>query len=96
MPIVRTSSELQRNFVEFSSLCRETREPVYVTRNGEASLVVMDAQAYDEQTSRQDELERELAVYKALMQSEIDRLSGRGSDWEDVLRERESLTALAA
>ena len=27
--------------------CRETKAPIYLTKNGSASLVVMDAEAFD-------------------------------------------------
>ncbi|MCH3957780.1 MAG: type II toxin-antitoxin system Phd/YefM family antitoxin [Olsenella sp.] len=45
MPNVRTASELQRNINAIYDLCESTKEPVYITRNGKESLVVMDAQA---------------------------------------------------
>lgn len=48
MPNVRTASELQRNINAIYDLCESTKEPVYITRNGKESLVVMDAQAFDD------------------------------------------------
>ena len=46
MAIIRPASELQRNINAIYELCRDTGEPVYITRNGEKSLVVMDADAF--------------------------------------------------
>lgn len=91
MPAIRSSSDLQRNISAIYELCDKAGEPVYVTRNGEASLVVMNADAFEDLLARQDELEQELELYKALMQSEIDRLSGNTYSWEDIRRQRQPL-----
>ncbi|WP_394815230.1 type II toxin-antitoxin system Phd/YefM family antitoxin [Collinsella aerofaciens] len=50
MPVVKPISDLQRNSGAIADSCHKTKEPVYLTKNGSASLVVMDAEAYDEQT----------------------------------------------
>ena len=47
MPVVKPISDLQRNFGSIADSCHQTKEPVYLTKNGSASLVVMDAEAYD-------------------------------------------------
>lgn len=47
VPIIKSSSELQRNFGAVSEIAHETREPIYITRNGEAGLVLMDAEAFE-------------------------------------------------
>lgn len=91
MPHIKTSSDLQRNIGAIYDLCDRTGEPVYVTRNGQSSLVVMNADSFENLLARQDELEEELELYRALMQSEIDRLEGETYAWEDVQRERASL-----
>lgn len=50
MPVVKPISDLQRNFGSIADICHKTKEPAYLTKNGSASLVVMDAEVYDEQT----------------------------------------------
>lgn len=71
MPIVRTASDLQRNINEIYNVCEATGEPVYITRNGKANLVVMDATAFERRLSLQRAVyEREMRTYEALMQSE--------------------------
>lgn len=50
MPVVKPISDLQRNFGSIADICHKTKEPAYLTKNGSASLVVMDAEAYDKQT----------------------------------------------
>lgn len=47
MPTVKPVSGLQRNLGAVRSECHETGEPIYLTRNGAATLVVMDAAAFD-------------------------------------------------
>lgn len=96
MPLIRSSSDVQRNMGEIYDVCRRTREPVYITRNGETSLVLMDAAAFEEREAMHRDLEHELALFKTLMQSEIDRLEGRVHDWDEVKRERDSLRGSVA
>lgn len=50
MPVVKPISDLRRNFGSIADSCHKIKEPVYLTKNGSASPVVMDAEAYDEQT----------------------------------------------
>ena len=47
MPTVMPVSELQRNFKKVVDECERSSDPIYLTRNGSASLVVMDAAAFD-------------------------------------------------
>ena len=54
MPTVRPVSELQRNFKKVVDECERSSDPIYLTRNGSASLVVMDAAAFD----------REMAIHE--------------------------------
>ena len=39
---IRPSAAIRQNYNEIASYCKETGEPVYLTRNGEGELVVMD------------------------------------------------------
>jgi prevent-host-death family protein len=48
MAIIRPISDLQRKIGELSRLARETKEPVYLTKNGSEYLVLLDAQTYDD------------------------------------------------
>lgn len=85
MPIIRSSSELQRNFGVINDLAHKTREPIYITRNGESSLVVMDADAFDEAFDLKRRIyDHEIRVYEAVAQSECDFAEGRGMSLEEV------------
>ena len=39
---IRPSAAIRQNYNEIADLCRTSQEPVYLTRNGEGDLVVMD------------------------------------------------------
>ena len=60
---IRPSASIRQNYNEIATLCRKTAEPVFLTKNGEGDLVVMDIDTFN----RREEL---LAV-------EEDRLQGR-------------------
>ena len=49
LPQIRPISDLRTRLNDIESLARETREPIIMTKNGAASLVVIDSEAYDEQ-----------------------------------------------
>lgn len=88
MPIVKPASDLQRNINGIYDLCRETREPIYISRNGETSIVVMDASAFDAQMDlKRRVLDREMRTYQGIMQGREDALAGRLTSLEDVRRE---------
>ena len=42
MTIIIPSTDLRNRFSEVESLARQTREPIYLTKNGRGSLVLMD------------------------------------------------------
>jgi len=85
MPLIKPASDLQRNIGSIYELCRETGEAVYITRNGEASLVVMDADAFDEQMDLQRRIyEREMRVHRELMTARDDAQAGRLVPFDEV------------
>ena len=43
---IRASASIRNNYGEISELCKKTQEPVYLTKNGEGDLVVMDIKAF--------------------------------------------------
>ena len=48
MPIIRPVSQLQRKLSEITRLAQETKEPIYLTKNGSDHLVLMDDAAFME------------------------------------------------
>ena len=43
---IRPSAAIRKNYNEISTLCRDTGEPVYLTKNGVGDLVVMGITAF--------------------------------------------------
>lgn len=67
---IRPSAAIRQNYNEIAELCRGTHAPVYLTKNGEGDLVVMDIESF---TRR----EKMLALREQLLSVEEDRLAGR-------------------
>ncbi len=47
MPSIRPISDLRNSANEISDFCRQTREPVFITRNGTGDMVVMNIEEYE-------------------------------------------------
>lgn len=78
MPTVKPISDLQRNAAEIVRECKESQQPIYLTKNGSASLVVMDAEAFDREMSLHRAVyDREARVFSAIMRGREDELAGR-------------------
>lgn len=75
---IRPSASIRQNYNEVSRLCKKTMEPVYLTKNGEGDLVVMDIAAFHQR-------EKMLDLREALLSAEESRLHGdRGYTVEQV------------
>ena len=51
-----------KNYNEIADLCRTSQEPVYLTRNGEGDLVVMDLETFSRREKMLDLREQLLSV----------------------------------
>lgn len=49
MPNIRPISDLRNSANEISDFCRQTREPVFITRNGTGDMVVQNLEDYERQ-----------------------------------------------
>lgn len=47
MPVIRPSSDLRNNYNEISTICHQTKSPVYITKNGAGDLAVMSIELYE-------------------------------------------------
>ena len=75
MPAVASLSEFNRNQTALIDTLEKTQEPIYLTRNGKASVVVMDAAAFDRMVSAKERAQkREMDVYQGLMRGYADVL----------------------
>lgn len=68
MPNVRSLSDFNRNQAAFIDELGRSKEPLYLTRNGRSSVVVIDSDAFDDMASFKDRLrQREMRVYDGIM-----------------------------
>lgn len=75
---IKPSAAIRKNYNEISALCKATKEPVFLTKNGEGDLVVMDIETF----SRRESM---LRLREQLISVEEDRLAGKkGYSIEEV------------
>lgn len=67
---IRPSAAIRQNYNEIADLCRKTTEPVFLTKNGEGDLVVMDIDTYNRR-------EKMLKLREELLTAQEDRQAGR-------------------
>lgn len=67
--IIKASASIRQNYNEISELCKTTKEPVYLTKNGEGDLVVMDIESF----SRREKM---LKLREELIAVEEERIRG--------------------
>lgn len=77
---VKPISYLKSHAAEIVKDISESREPMLITQNGEAKLVVMDVRSYEQQ-------EETLALLKVLAMGNRDIEEGRFRGAEDVFAE---------
>ena len=76
--IIRPSAAIRQNYNEIAEQCRKTGEPVFLTKNGEGDLVVMDIETYNRR-------EKMLKLREELLAVEEDRMNGnKGCSVEEV------------
>ena len=67
---IRPSAAIRQNYNEIADLCRKTAEPIFLTKNGEGDLVVMDIETYNRR-------EKMTQLREELLSIEEDRIAGR-------------------
>ena len=90
---IRPSAAIRQNYNEIAEMCRKTAEPVFLTKNGEGDLVVMDIETFNRREKMLKLREELLAVEEgrmhgskghsvdevaAMMRSAIKEATGRG------------------
>lgn len=66
---IKPSAAIRNNYNEISKLCKSTGEPVYLTKNGEGDMVVMDINAFARRESM-------LKLREQLVEAEESRIRG--------------------
>jgi len=83
--IIKASAALRNDYTTISNLAKETKEPIYITKNGEGDMVLMSIDAFEKR-------EQVLELRSKVLQAEQERLSGAKtmsvSETRKALRER--------
>ncbi len=77
---IRPSAAIRKNYNEIAELCKRSGEPVYLTKNGEGDLVVMDIETFARRESM-------LKLRESLVAAEEGRLNGKSGHSIDEVSE---------
>jgi len=80
MPNIKSSTDLRNKYNEISKFCHESREPVFITKNGQGDLAVMSIETYEM-------LNGKLELYQLLDEGRRAVKEGRKRPLEDVMRD---------
>ena len=78
MAAIRPSADLRNKYNEISQFCRDSKEPVFITKNGHGDLAVMSMELYRRLTGRAE-------LYKLIDDGLDDIKNGRVEPLEDVM-----------
>lgn len=77
---IRPSAAIRQNYNEIAEICKRSGEPVYLTKNGEGDLVVMDIESFERREKMLKLREELLSVEEARLQGEtgysVDEVAG--------------------
>ena len=76
---IKASAAIRSNYNDIATLCKKTGEPVYLTKNGEGDLVIMDIKAFERRAE-------ELKIAEELFRIRAARLCGARSYSLDEVR----------
>ncbi|MHB1126872.1 MAG: type II toxin-antitoxin system prevent-host-death family antitoxin [Bacillota bacterium] len=80
MPNIKSSTDLRNNYNEISTFCHESREPIFITKNGQGDLAVMSIETYEM-------LNGKLELYRLLDEGRAAVKEGRKRPLADVMRD---------
>lgn len=67
--IIKASAALRNDYSTISDMAKKTKEPIYITKNGEGDLVVMSIDAFEKR-------EQILKSRERVLRAEQERVSG--------------------
>lgn len=67
--IIKASATLRNDYTSISNMAKETKEPIYITKNGEGDLVLMSIDAFEKR-------EQMLKLREKVLQAEQERVTG--------------------
>jgi PHD/YefM family antitoxin component YafN of YafNO toxin-antitoxin module len=80
MPNIKSSTDLRNNYNEISTFCHESREPVFITKNGQGDLAVMSIETYEA-------LSGKLELYHLLDEGRSAVNAGKKRPLQDVMKD---------
>ena len=80
MPNINSSTDLRNNYNAISKFCNESREPVFITKNGQGDLAVMSIETYEL-------LNGKLELYRLLDEGRRAVREGRKRPVADVMQD---------
>ena len=87
MPNIKSSTDLRNSYNAISTFCHESREPVFITKNGQGDLAVMSISVYEEIIKNNNlvyEDSRE-ELYRLIDEGREDVLAGRTRSHKEVV-----------
>ena len=66
--IIKASATLRNDYTTISNLAKSTKEPIYITKNGEGDMVLMSIEAFEKR-------EQMLKLREKVLQAEQERLN---------------------
>ena len=84
MPIIRPSSDLRNKYNEISTICHQTKSPVYITKNGSGDLAIMSIELYEYLTDKYE-------LYKELEKGINSIERGESFSSDEVYKELEKI-----
>lgn len=88
MPQIKPLSEFNRNQNALIEDLSHSGEPLYLTRNGSACVVVMDSAAFDAAMAFRNEIyEQEMRTYRGMLKGIQEMQEGKLHDAQDVMDE---------
>ena len=79
--IIKASAALRNDYTSISNMAKETKEPIYITKNGEGDLVLMSIDAFEKR-------EQILQLRAKVLQAEQERIDGAETLSVSQARER--------
>ena len=81
MPIIKPISDLRNKSKRMSKLAHESKEPIFITKNGEGDMVLMSIAQFAN-------MERKLDLYRKLAVAQAQKAAGdRGRRLADIVRD---------
>lgn len=80
MPNIKSSTDLRNNYNDISTFCHESREPVFITKNGQGDLAVMSIETYEA-------LNGKLELYRLLDEGRAAIKAGKKRPLHEVMKD---------